>query len=466
MNALEVRAQVQESIPKEITPPVADIQKGHETEDPPSQALPEIEWDEKALLSQLRKVMGEVMELKREARWEEIVALCHPLGEKYPLLVETGLDADLRRELAFAMTHLNMHAQALEEVRAAMAEDDHNDYRLNYACGYIAYDALYRHKNRESQLSYREKARYMEIAHTYFRQCQVMAPERVTPFYREAMLYKDIEAKPKKAIPLFKKAIENWRGYPEGVREERHYERPKYAKALYHLASCYVKLERPDVALGLLGDLIKEDRGKDHVHPHFKHFAMAKALYRLDRYKEALSHLNVASKERLDRSSRHAPDYVIELMAACLLGLGRPDEAIRVISKIPEKKRRPFVRWREAEALLAKGEAEDALLALSSCLERDRRSRHKTLLKMAKIYFKLKEYHKVIEYAKKGGHFFKTTYQNPLNEAKYLEALSRYMLGEKERARELITQLKRDGFKFPGFKKNYRIIMGQIGGNA
>ena len=179
-----------------------------------------------------------------------------------------------------------------------------------------------------------------------------------------------------------------------------------------------------------------------------------------------MKHLNVAAKEQLEKASRNVPDYVIELMAACLLGLGRPDEALKTISRIPVKARRPYVRWREAQALSLKGCIKDALEVLDSCLERDKRSRHKTLLKMAKLYFENEEYQKVIECSKKASQFFKSVYQNPLREAIYLEALARFMLGEADRARDLVNWLKRDGFKYPGFRKNYTLIMGKSGGNA
>ncbi len=473
MNALHTKRPAQESAQKQVSPSAMDVPENTDRTDLEdsqhnllhSQLVETVSFDEKSILGQLKRVMAEVLELKRQARWEDIVALCHPIEEKYPVLLKVGLDSDLRRELAFAMTHLNMHQQALDQVKAAML-DDCNDYQLNYAYAYIAYDALYRHKNREIQLSPKERAEYMGIAHAYFRRCQFLAPERVIPYYREAMLYKDIEDKQKKAVPLFQKAIGNWRKYSREEREKHHHERPKYVKALYHLASCHVRLERPKSALGLMEDLMKEDEGLDYVHPHFKHFAMAKVLYRLNKYQEAISHLRVAAKEHLDKARHQAPDYVTELMAACFLGLGRPDDAIRAISQIPDKARRPYVRWREAEALMAKGSPDEALNALSACLEKDRRSRHKTLLKMAKIYFELKQYQGVIECAKKAAQFFKVTYQNPLQEATYLEALSRYMLGETEKAKELVVSLKREGFKYPGFKKNYSIITGKKAGNA
>ena len=124
------------------------------------------------------------------------------------------------------------------------------------------------------------------------------------------------------------------------------------------------------------------------------------------------------------------------------------------------------MRWREAQALRAEGHLQEALEALSGCLDRDRRSRHKTLLKMAKIYFEIKEYQRVIECSKKAAQFFKAVYQNPLKEAMYLEALGRFMLGEVTKARELISSLKSDGFKYPGFRKNYSIIMAKKEGNA
>lgn len=66
-----------------------------------------------------------------------------------------------------------------------------------------------------------------------------------------------------------------------------------------------------------------------------------------------------------------------------------PKHALEAIRNVPEKFRRPYFRWTEADVLCALGRFEEARRVLVQSLERDTRSRHKTLIRLTKIEYLL-----------------------------------------------------------------------------
>ncbi|OCC14961.1 hypothetical protein DBT_1756 [Dissulfuribacter thermophilus] len=413
---------------------------------------------EHEIAPQANRLLSEIKELERECRWDAIVALCHPLEEKYPAIVESGLDIAIRKSLSFALVNAGRHMEAIGVLKSALRAEP-EDYMVHYGIAYASYDALYRNKNRQLLLKPAEKQQLIELAHTHFKRCQQLSPGRVTPFYRDGMVFKEIEDKPRKAIPLLQKAVANWRCLSREEKKTRHQERPKYIRALYHLGSCLLKDSRPRKAHEVMAQMLNEDRDTDFVSPIFKHFGMAKVLFQLLKYEDAIKHLEVAiraSEADAKNLGGYVPDYVLELKAACLSRLKEPASALKVLKAIPEKKRRPYVRWREAEALVFMGKKEDAISVLNKALERDNRSRHKTLLRLSRIECSLGHFDAAILSAKKAAQFYRNTYGNPLKEADFLIAIAMFNKGEHERALHLMEGLKQDADKIPGFSKTYQ----------
>ena len=404
-----------------------------------------------AAVTQKRRLLAELTELERENRWEDILALAHPIDEKYPLLAEMEMDIQVRRKIGFSLVRTGQHDQALKEFKKIIQAVP-DDFMANYSLAYAAYDALYRHRNREIMLTPKERQHLLKRAHSHFQKCCALKPDSVTCFYRRGMLFKEMENKQKKAIPMLEQAVNNWRSLTEEQKKERHQERPKYIKSMYHLASCLLKLSLSSRALELLQQLMKEDETTEFLSPVFKQFALGKTLYQMGRFNDALSHLQTAAA-----ASRHekkmVPDFVRELTAGCLLMMERPGDALTEIDKIPERSMRAYVRWRRADILVALGRYSEALITLEKGIDKDSISRHKTLLRMARIHYSCGAWEKTESCAKKADHFFRKRFGNELKEAAFILALTLHAKGNHAQAMELMKRLEANGFSCPGFKK-------------
>lgn len=414
---------------------------------PPVDLAPAAQVD--AAINQKRRLLAEISELESEKRWKDILTLAHPLEEKYPLLVDMEMDLEVRRRIGFALVRSGRHHEAVAEFETLVGYMP-NEFQVVYGLGYAAYDALYCCKNRQLALSQKEKKRLIEIAHKSFDKAARLRPDSITANYRRGMLLKEIELKPKRAIPYFQKAVANWQALSMEQREARHQERPKYIRSIYHLASCLLKESLASRALELLETLVKEDEATGFVSTVFKEFALGKTLYRLGRFKDGLDHLRVAAAAA---ERGRVPDFVTELAAGCLLMMDRPRDALREIDKIPLKNMRPYVCWRRADILVAMDRRAEALMTLEAGLERDSMSKHKTLLRMARIHYGSGAYRKAVSCAKKADSFFKQKYGNPLKDAAFLEALCLHAQGEHTHALEMLRQLAKEGFSAPGFKR-------------
>ena len=399
--------------------------------------------------SQKRRLLAEIWELERQKRWQDILTLVYPLEEKYPLLVELELDHELRKKIAFALVRCSKHQKALELLLPILKKEPDN-FMVAYSVAYAAYDALYLHKNRQLVLSQKEKQRLLSLAYECFEKCTQIRGNSVNVYYRIGMLFKEIEDKPRQAIPMFEKAINNWDSLTNDEKGKRHYERPKFIKSLYHLASCCVKLSLPSKSLNLLKRLIKEDEASNFIKPVFKFFALGKTYFALNRFEEALDYLRTAAAAS---EGGRPPDYIIELTAGCLLMLKQPEKALAEIDRISLRYMRPYVRWRRSDILVSLGRYEEALKTLEGALDKDGISRHKTLLRMARINYRLGSFSKALSDAKRAASFYKQRYLNELHEALFLQSLCYIGMQRIDRARHILEDLARQGFAYPGFNK-------------
>jgi tetratricopeptide (TPR) repeat protein len=312
--------------------------------------------------------------------------------------------------------------------------------------GYTAYNSLYAAKNRELFLSGKIRAERVELAHTHLRRAQELRPDGVTSYYRQGMLFRQIERKTDKALPLFQKAVANWDALSDEDRQVRHQERKNFIKALYQLAGSLLEGGSARQSLEALNRCIREDSDSNHISSIYKYFALGKVLFQLGSYKEARDALLFSLKA----ASEHDPiDFVCELLGRVYLAMKDTEKALEVIEKVPEKRRRPYYRWTEADVLCALGRLEKAKEVLIRSQERDARSRHKSLLRLAKIEYLLGRFRKGFEYAAEAAAFFGEKWGGIYNDGLFWQALCAYRLGDLEKVRELAALIRSNNPRYP-----------------
>jgi len=90
-----------------------------------------------------------------------------------------------------------------------------------------------------------------------------------------------------------------------------------------------------------------------------------------------------------------------------------------------------------------------ARVVLERSQERDNRSRHKTLIRLAKIEYATGNFTKSIKYAAAADRFFQDNWGNRFYEGIFWQALSAFRLGDHERATELALTLKDLNPRYP-----------------
>lgn len=414
------------------------------------------------LQRELERVLAELEELQAGNRWEDSIALFHPVTEKLPELVEAGLDGPVRLKLGFALCRARRHEEAIACVREIVRrEKDH--FMAHYCLAYTVLDLLFTARTDRKPLPAGKRKELIQLAHDHFGRCRELAPDTVTVFYREAILYKEIEGKPRQAIPLFEQAAANWERLSPEEQASRHQQRPKYIKSLYHLASCLLQLDLPRRSLKVLEKVMELDGDRNHMHPLFKHFAMGKVLFALGRPKEAIDHLETAA-HRADKGQ--ATDFVWELAARCALDLGLPDRAAAFIGRIPPPARRPYVRWTESDVLVARGRKDEAVRILVQTAERDRRSRHKALLRLARIHLADGEADRALALAKEAADFCRETFGNEAHEALFWQAACLFRLDRFQEALAIVRELEETNFRYPHFSKLAAMVRDAVAGRT
>lgn len=391
----------------------------------------------------LQRCLSEIEEMGRENRWQDIVVLFSPVEEKTPELVAHGLDVEVRLKVAFALGQMKRFDDAIE-VLLICADRDPENFSVHAALGYTAYNSLYASKNREIFLSGKSRQDRLELAHRHLRKAQALRPDGVTNYYREGMLFKQIEQKAEAAVPLFERAVSNWDGLKEEEKQRRHQERKNFVKALYNLAGALLQAGMPAKARAFLDRCLAEDRESNHFSLLYKYFALGKVHYHLNGFAEARDALVFA----LSRAESRA-DFVVELLARTYLALGQADEALKVIQKVPEKFRRPYYRWTEAEVWCALKEFQKGRRVLIQAQERDQRSKHKTLIRLAKIEYLLGGFENCARCASEASRFFEEKWGTPFEDGLFWEALSLFRLGRHDEALDRALILQRHNHYYP-----------------
>lgn len=383
-------------------------------------------------------------ELKRAKKWDEAVDRFYPVAEKVPAAAAGRTELKIRSRVAFCLGQAGRLREAVAEMKICVERFPHN-FLYRASLGYNAYNALWAEKNREIRLSPEERTEMRQLAHDNFAAAQELRPDGVTNFYRHGMLWFRLEDKPAKGLPLFQRAIRNWDGLTETEREARHQERKNVIKSLYQAAAGELRLGFPERALSALCRCMTEDEESDHVQPLFKRFALGKIHYHRGEFGEGAAALEWALEAR---KGRQPVDFVHELLGRCRLALGDADGALEAVGRVPEPVRRPYVRWTEADALIALERTAEARNALAAALDKDRLARHKTLIRLARLESAAGRFDHARRCAIEAGRFFQEKWGKLYAEAGYQEAMAALGQGEAEAARGILAVMERE---FPDF---------------
>ena len=398
--------------------------------------LAEVGVKEARLRGERTRLLNEISALRTENRWEDIIALCHPVEEKVPELEALGLATPLRAETAFALGHLGRYDEALELYSRCVAEQP-DSFHHHAGLAYTAYDSLYAAKGRQLMLHPAERKARIELAHRHFAAAQALRPHQVTNYYRQGMLFKKLQGKPEEALPLFETAVRNWEAYSPEAQQARHQERKNYVKALYQAASCHLAAQRPARALEVLSRCLREDEESGHFSVVHKYFALGKVHFELGDLPQALHALEFAAL----KANPEDDDFVFELLARLHLARGAAGQAWEAVNRVPPRRRRPYFRWTEADVLTARGDWEHARKVLLEAAERDRRGRHKALLRLARLEFRQGRYEPCRHWAGEADRFFHSLFQNPCGDALFWQAAALLRLGRLEEAQAAARDL-------------------------
>ncbi len=398
----------------------------------------------------LKQVLAEMGELIRAKKWEDAVVLFYPVEEKLPELAACGLLVAVREKIGFILGQAKRYDDAISEMEPGVQAEPEN-FLLHNSLAYTAYNSLYAAKNREIFLSGKLREERIKLAHRHFEIARQLRPDGVTNFYREGMLYKQLEDKAEKAIPLFQKAVANWDSLDNAEKEARHQERKNFIKALFQLASALLKINRAKEAFHMLKRCLTEDEQSNHVSLLYKYYALGKVNFYLSQFDQAKDALLFA----LQCCNDGPKDFVCELLARNYLAMNNTDKAMEIIQKVTENRRRAYYRWTEADVHCAAGDLHRAKSVLSASLRHDARSKHKTLIRLAKIEYLLQNFKASRQCALEAGRFFKEKWSNVYGDGLFWQALNAHQLNEQEEALKLARELKE---LYPYYPKLDRLL--------
>ncbi|MBF0412083.1 MAG: hypothetical protein HQK70_05150 [Desulfamplus sp.] len=386
------------------------------------------------------KSLDDILLMMQANQWDNIISLYYPVDEKNPELVVSGADLPIREKVAFALGQLQRFDEAIAELETCIKREPENFYTRS-SLGYIAYNSLFALKNREIMLTPQVKAQRIALAHTNFAKARQLKPDNVTCFYREGMLYTQIENKPDPAIPLFSKACLNWEKLTGDQRLERHQEKKNYIKSLYRLASLILEKGDAKGALARITICIAEDEKRNYLSPSFKYFALGKVYFQLGSHEKAKDALVFAMKSG---TSGQPDQFVVELLARTLLALGESEKALELLRTVPEKMKRPYFRWTESDVLCSLHCFKEAEQTLRVALERDMMSKHKTLIRLVKIHYMQRDFERAEKAAAQAVQFFRQQWNNPYNEGLFWQSLATFRMGRRKEAETLAMELQKN----------------------
>lgn len=392
----------------------------------------------------LKHALAEIREFIREKKWEDAVSIFHPVEEKFPEIVEYDLDVGLREQIGFVLGQLKKFDEAMAQLEICLKKDPDN-FHLHSSLAYTAYNSIYAAKNREIFLSGKLREERIRLAHRHFQEAQQLRPDGITNFYRQGMLYKQIEGKTEKALPLFERAVSNWDRLEPAEQEARHQEKKNFIKALYQYSSALLEKGRMKSALEAIKRCLSEDEKTNYISLCFKYYALGKVNFHMGMYNPAKNALLFA----MQCDSNRPEDFVCELLAKTYLALDNPNRALEIVKKVPEKFRRPYFRWTEADVWIALENLPRAKKVLVECLDKDARSKHKTLIRLSRINYMLGDFTASLRSAEEAGRFFYEKWGNILDDSLFWQSVNAYRLGDTAKALSHARELKSINSRYP-----------------
>ena len=395
-----------------------------------------------------RRILAQVREMFRTARWEDMAGLFFPLESKAPEACGGDHEASVRANLAFALGQLKRFDEAIAELVWCVAKEPDN-FRFHSSLAYTAYNSLYAAKNREVFIHGNLRKERLTLAEKHMDIAQTLRPESIANLYRKGMLVGEIEGKPELAIQSFMKAVSVWESKSADEAEQMAHEKKHYIKSLYHGAGCHLDKGSLSQAMDLISRCISKDGDSNHVGPVFKHFLKGKVLFTQRSHDEALKELELSFALRGDDPA----EYVLELLARNFLAAGNLEKALDTARRIPRNRKRPYCRWTEADILCALDRYSEARQILVEGLERDRRSRHKSLIRIVKIDYLHQRFEEAARRAQEAGRFFLESWGKPYADGMFWEAAALLRLDQREKARAITRDLAAHYPWYPGLER-------------
>lgn len=405
--------------------------------------------------SEAGRILREIEEMINENRWQDVISLFYPVEDKVSEIKGSSAFTDVRGKVAYALGKMGRYDEAIREFQVCI-ENDPENFLHHTALAYNAYHCLYAEKNREIRLGQKERERRIRLAHEHFQKTHELRPDGVTNYYRQGMLYKQIENKTYLSLSLFEKAISNWERLNEREKEARHQERKNYIKSLYQYAGALLERGQTTKAARSIRYCIEKDRDTDYIDSLYKYYTLGKIRYASKKYEDARDSLEFCLRFCQDSPK----DFVLELLARTMLELDDCDRALELINKIPEKRKRPYIRWTEADALCRRKDFDKALGILAKACEKDRQSRHVTLWRMARIEYDRQSFEKTIKLCEMAMDFCRHRWGNPHADSLCLLCQSAYRLRDMEKAREALSELQAYRPNHPDINKLEKMLDG------
>ncbi len=82
-------------------------------------------------------------------------------------------------------------------------------------------------------------------------------------------------------------------------------------------------------------------------------------------------------------------------------------------------------------------------------MEKDMRMKHKTLIRLTKIYYLQRKFEKAVESAKGAVQFFQRQWGNPYSEGLFWQSLASLCMGNRKEAERLALELKDNFSAYP-----------------
>ena len=173
------------------------------------------------------RVLADIEELSKNNRWDDILSLYYPVDDKLPDLIRAGVDIPVRQKIAFALGQASAFDEAIKELLVCVRTEPEN-FMSRASLAYTAYNCLYAVKNKKVFLAGKARTERIALAHEHFKKAQDLRPGGITNFYREGMLFPQIENKPGPGLAKFEIACFNWERLTDEERAKREQEKKNY----------------------------------------------------------------------------------------------------------------------------------------------------------------------------------------------------------------------------------------------